>query len=175
MSARFKIIDILGVLVLTLFASLFLSFSSYAATSDSVTATVSAQYLAVSVSDGVITYGSLGTDATEDTTTNGLDDSQTATNDSNVTADLEISGQDSTDWTLGGTAGSDVYTHKFCTSDCDGGSPSWTALTTSYQDLATGVSASDTQDFDLQVGTPTTNTASGSQSVDVTVLVTEAS
>jgi hypothetical protein len=174
MSTRFKIIDILGVLVLTLFASLFLSFSSYAATSDSVTATVSAQYLAVSVSDGAITYGSLGTSATEDTTTNGINDSQTATNDSNVTADLEISGQDSTDWTLGGTAGSDVYTHKFCTSTCDS-SPSWTALTTSYQDLAAGVSASATQDFDLQVGTPTTNTASGSQSVDVTVLVTEAS
>lgn len=164
-----KAIDIASLLFLTVFASLVISLNVSAATTDSVTATVTAEFISVTVTDGTVAYGSLGTSATQDTTSGGLDDSQTATNGSNVTADFDISGQDSADWTLASSAGSDQYFHKFCTSNCDA-SPTWTALTTSYQSLATSVSASGTQIFDLQIGTPSTNTSSDQQSVDVTVL-----
>ena len=150
---------LLGVLAPTLMA----------ATSDSVSATVTAANISVTVTDGTVAYGSLATSATADTASGDLDDSQTATNDGNVTQDFDIAGQNSTDWTLAASAGSDQYTHKFCKTDCDG-SPTWVALTTSYQELATSVAADGTQVFDLQIGTPSTNTSSDAQSVDVTVL-----
>jgi len=142
--------------------------SVFAATTSTVTATVTAQNVSVSVSDGTISYGTLATDANNDTTTSGLNDSQTATNGGNINVDFNILGQDSAIWTLGGTTGVDIYTHKFCTTDCDS-SPSWTALTTSYQTLSSSVSESGTQDFDLQIGTPTSTTEYTEQSVDVTV------
>lgn len=139
------------------------------AQTDTVTATVTAQNVSVSVADGAVAYGTVSTSSTEDTTTNGVDDSQTATNDGNVTEDLTIRGWDTTNWTLGGTAASETYTHKFCTSTCDS-SPSWTALTTSYQTLADDVSSSGTQVFDLQIGTPTSTSNYTEQSADVTVM-----
>jgi len=139
-----------------------------AATTGVVTATVTVQNVSVTVSDGTIAYGTVSTSATEDTTTGGKDDSQTATNNGNVSEDLNILGQDSTAWTLGATAGSETYTHKFCITTCDS-SPTWTALTTSYQTLTTAVAASGTQAFDLQIGAPTATTTYTEQSVDVTV------
>lgn len=139
-----------------------------AATTATVTATVTAQNISVSVSDGTVAYGTLSTSATQDTTSSGLDDSQTASNGGNVTEDFNIQGKNSTNWTLGNTAGSETYTHKFCTTTCDS-SPIWTVLTTSYQTLATGISASGNQIFDLQIGTPTSTSNYTQQSVDVTV------
>lgn len=139
-----------------------------AATTATVTATVTAQSVSVSVSDGSISYGTIATSSTKDTTTSGVDDSQTATNNGNVTSDLNIKGQDSTNWTLGGAAASETYFHKFCTSSCDS-SPTWTALTTNYQTLASSVTASGTQVFDLQIGTPTSTSNYSQQSADVTV------
>lgn len=138
------------------------------ATTSTVTATVTVQNISVSVSDGTITYGTLGTSSTQDTTSTGADDSQTATNDGNVTEDFNIKGQDSANWTLAATQSTDQYFHKFCTTDCDG-TPTWTALTTSYQTLASSVSTSGTQIFDLQIGTPSSTSNYTQQSVDVTV------
>lgn len=139
-----------------------------AATTDSVTATVTVQNVSVSVTDGAVAYGTLAASGTQDTASGGLDDSQTATNDGNVTEDFDIQGQNSGDWTLAATQGSDQYFHKFCTTDCDG-SPTWTALTTSYQALATSVADSGTQVFDLQIGVPSSSSVDTQQSVDVTV------
>lgn len=140
-----------------------------AASTDSVSATVTVQNISVSVSDGSVAYGTLSTSSTEDTTTNGINDSQTATNDGNITVDLDISGADTASWTLAATAGTDQYIHSFCTATCDT-TPSWTALTTSYQSLATSVAASGTQEFDLQISTPTTSTSFTQQTATVTVL-----
>lgn len=151
--------------------ALILAIPAKAANTGTVTATVTAQNISVSVSDGSIAYGTLATNATKDTTTNGLNDSQTGTNDGNIAADINIKGQDSANWTLGETAGVNTYTHKFCTSDCDA-NPSWTALTTNYQTLKSSLSASGTQVFDLQIGTPTSTSNFGQQSVDVTVQAT---
>ena len=141
----------------------------------SVAATVTVQNISVSVGDGVVAYGALPVSTSEDTTSGGLNDTQIATNNGNVTEDLEIKGIDSANWTLVASIGvADEYVHKFCkvdTGDCDG-TPTWTALTTSYQTLKTGVAALGTYDFDLEITTPSSSTNYTQQSVNVTVLAT---
>ena len=139
-----------------------------AATSATVTATVTAQNVSVNVTDGTVAYGTLATSTTQDTTSGGLNDSQTATNNGNVTEDFNIRGQNSANWTLGASAGADTYRHRFCITTCDS-SPTWTALTTSNQTLASSVSTSGTQIFDLEIATPTSSTNYTQQSVDVIV------
>jgi hypothetical protein len=144
------------------------SLTTYAATSATINATVTVQNISVSVSDGTVTYGTLATSTTQDTTSSGLNDSQTATNNGNVGADLNIRGQNTTNWTLAGTVGEDQYKHEYCTSDCDS-SPVWSALTTNNQTLSSGLAASGTSDFDLKLSTPTTSSSYTQQSVDVVV------
>ncbi len=90
-----------------------------AATTATVTATVTVQNISVSVSDGSVAYGILSTSSTNDTTSGNLDDSQSATNDGNVSVDFNIRGQDTADWTLASSVGADQYKHDFCTTDCD--------------------------------------------------------
>jgi hypothetical protein len=139
-----------------------------AASSANVTATVTIQNVSVTVSDGSVSYGTVSSGGTADTTSSGVNDSQTATNDGNVSEDLNIRGANSTNWTLGATAGTDQYVHSFCTSNCDV-SPAWTALTTSNQTLSSGVSASGTQVFDLEFSAPTSSTTFDQESLTVTV------
>ena len=99
-----------------------------------------------------------------------LNDTQTATNNGNVTEDFSIRGQDtSCPWTLAGSSGTDQYVHEFSTND----GSDWTALTTSYQTLATGVSASGTTDFDLKITIPSDTSCGDEQSVDITILAEE--
>jgi len=124
--------------------------------------------VSVSVSDGTVAYGMLGVGNTASTTLSGLNDTQTATNDGNVTENFNIKGQDSANWTLSASAGAETYKHEFCITDCDT-SPSWTALTTSYQTLATGITSSGNQTFDLQITIPTSTSNYTEQSVDITV------
>lgn len=147
---------------------LFLTASVRAASTASVTATVTVQNISVTVSDGTVTYGTMGVSTSGDTTASGLNDSQTATNNGNVTENVNIKGQNSANWTLGAAAGVDTYAQKFCTTNCDS-SPTWTALTTSYQTLASSIATSGTSVFDLQITTPTSSTNFTQQSVDVTV------
>jgi len=142
-----------------------------AASTATVTATVTAQSISVSVADGAVAYGTIALSSTEDTTTGGVDNSQIATNNGNVAADLNITGSDSSAWTLAGTVGANQYKHAFCKTTCDS-SPTWTALTTSYQALSSSVSASGTQSFDLQLNTPSSTASYAEQSVDVTVQAT---
>jgi hypothetical protein len=142
-----------------------------AATTGTVTATVTVQNISLTVADGTITYGTMSTSENKDTTTAAqqLNDSQTATNNGNITENFNIKGIDSTNWELADTAGADTYTHKFCTSNCDT-SPTWTAMNEdTYTSLTTGITSSGNQVFDLQIGTPTSSTNFTSQSVDVTV------
>ena len=149
-----------------------------AADTDTVEATVKVQHISINISsDGSIDYGALavGTSATTATGDgDNIDDTQTATNDGNVTEDFDIKGQDTASWALDTTTGADQYVHEFCTSNCDS-SPTWTPLTTSYDTLATGIGASNTQDFDLRIQVPTSTTDYNAQSVDVTVLATASS
>lgn len=149
-----------------------------AATESSVTATVTAQNISVSVSDGSVVYGTLAVNTSKDTTPTGVHNTQVATNDGNITESLNIKGANSTSagagWTLADSAGSEQYKHEFCTSGagssdpCDT-TPSYTVLTTDYQSLATSVGTSGTQRFDLQITTPTATTDFNEQTVTVTV------
>ena len=157
--------------VLTLIASVALGVT--AATEATVTATVSAQNIAVTVDDGSITYGTIGVGSSTDTTTSDLNDSQTVVNEGNVTQNFNIRGQNSTSigigWTLASSPATNEYAHRFCTSGCDA-SPSWTALTTSPQTLFSGKGVGTSTPFDLQLQAPTTTTDYEEQSVDVTVI-----
>lgn len=138
-----------------------------AASTASVTATVTVQNISVTVTDGTVAFGTLANNSSAGT--NGTD-TQTATNNGNITENLNIKGQASANWTLAATAGSDQYVLKFCTATCTTPPTSYTALTTSYQTLATGVVATTgTQTFDLYITTPNPSTVYTQQSVDVTV------
>jgi hypothetical protein len=164
-NARFRVITLLLALFLL---SAFSLLPVHAAGTANVTATVTVQNVSVGVSDGSVSYGTLATSATEDTTSGALNDSQTATNDGNITEDINIRGADSANWTLAASAGSDEYRHRFCITTCDS-SPTWTALTTNYQALAADVASSGTQVFDLELATPTSSSNFSQQSVNVTV------
>ena len=140
----------------------------------SVEATVTVQNISVSVSDGSVVYGTLGANTSKDTTSASgqLDNTQIATNNGNVTENLNIRGTDSANWFLKATpAVADEYKHEFCkvdTGNCDV-TPIWTALTTSNTTLKTGLAASNTYDFDLQITTPNPSTNYTQQSVNVTI------
>ena len=138
-----------------------------AATTAIVAATVTVQNISVSVSDGSIAYGTLGTNSSAGTSGT---DTQTATNNGNVAEDFNIKGQNSANWTLGSASGSDTYVHQFCSATCGSAPTNYTKLTTNYQALGAGnVTANGTQTFDLYITTPTSSSVFTQQSVDVTV------
>jgi hypothetical protein len=130
--------------------------------------------ISISVSDGVINYGTVPLNSSVNTTSSGINDTQVLTNDGSGPEDFNIRGQNSTGWTLAATAGVDEYVHQFCTSGsgtpdpCDTGA-TWNALTTSYQTLATAVAASSTRKTDFRLIMPTTTSTYSQQDVDITV------
>lgn len=140
-----------------------------AADTATVTATVTAQNISVSVADGTISYGIMALNTSKDTTAGSLNDQQTATNNGNVAEDFNIRGQNSAAWTLGATAGSEQYTQKFCLATCTTYPTNYTALTTGYQTLANSVATSGTSAFHIGLTTPTATSTYTSQSVDVIV------
>lgn len=166
MQSTFRPILFFLVLITFIFGNLV-----WAANEATVTATVTPQSISLTVSDGTVAYGTASLSGSANTTSSGTNDSQTVTNNGNVTEDFDIKGSDSTAWTLAGTAGANAYKHSFCTTDCDG-TPSWTALTTSYQELGTSIATSGTKVFDLKIDLPTSTSAYDQQSVDVWVLAT---
>ena len=97
-----------------------------------------------------------------------MSDLQTVTNDGNIAETFNIKGQNSANWTLAGTVGSDQYKHEFKNATCSTFSAG-TALTTSYQALATNVAASGTTNLNLQITTPNPSTVYTQQSVDIIV------
>jgi hypothetical protein len=130
-----------------------------------ITATVTVQNISLSVSDGSITYGTIPANSSKSTC--DLNDTQTVTNNGNVAETFNIKGQNSANWTLAATNGTDQYVHKFATSSCPW--TSGTALTTSYQTMQTNVAVNGTVTLNLQITTPNPSTVFTEQSVDVTV------
>lgn len=153
-----------------LFCVLSLSVAPFAnaATTANVAATVTVQNVSVSVTSGTISYGTLATNTSAGT--NGSN-TQTVTNSGNVPEDFNIKGQNSANWTLGATAGTDTYVHQFCTATCGTAPTNYTKLTTSYAALGAGnLAANGTQTFDTYITTPTSSSVFTQQSVDVTVM-----
>jgi len=138
------------------------------ADTDTVTATVTPQTVAVSVDVESVDYGVL--DVNETSAPSAV---ITATNDGNVTEDFEIKGANSTDWTLSDTAvGANQFMHEFATDDDS--YVTYTALNdTTYDTLDTSVATSGTQLFKLQLKMPSSTTTTDTQSTTVTILATE--
>jgi hypothetical protein len=130
--------------------------------------TASATIISVSVSDGTITYGMLPLNTSKSTCTSELNDAQTVTNNGNVTENFLIRGQNSANWTLATTPGTNQYVHKFLNGTCSTFSGG-TALTTSDQTFATGIPPNGTATLNLQITTPTATDYFTQQSVNVTI------
>ncbi|MEO7364643.1 MAG: hypothetical protein ABIV43_04040, partial [Candidatus Saccharimonadales bacterium] len=136
--------------------------------------TYTTSIISVTVADGSITYGIVPGGSNASTVASSLNDTQLATNDGNITEDINIRGNDSAGWSIAGTAGSNQYVHSFCKTGsgspdpCDT-SPTWVPLTTSYQSLVLGLTVSSSQRFDLQLTAPTSSSTTSSQSVNVTI------
>jgi hypothetical protein len=145
------------------------------AAEDTVTCTVSAYLVSVTVSDGDVAYGALEVGTSKSTLVAGLNDQQTATNDGTVTEDFSIKSSDATrgggtNWTLvTGTPGFNEFKHEFSTDSSFPG----TALTNSYTSLATSVATSGSEDFDLQITMPGSTDDYLEHTITVTVLATQ--
>lgn len=140
-----------------------------AANTGTVSATVTAQNVSVTVTDGSIAYGILAVNTSKSTTVADLNDLQTATNNGNVVEDFNIKGADSAAWTLAAAPGAEQYTHRFCTTTCTTPPTGYTALTLNYQTLGTSIATSGTKTFDLQISTPTSTADFTPQNVNVIV------
>ena len=140
------------------------------ADTDTVTATVTAELITITVTDGSVDYGVLSINTSKE------DNSQVVTNNSNVAVDLEVKSSDAVgghDWDLAAAAAADAYTHEFAP---DGSS--WTTFNVdnnTYASLKTNVAVSGVQDLDLKIGTPTSVTDNEEKTITVTVLATKAS
>jgi hypothetical protein len=143
--------------------------SVQASSSSTVTATVTLENVSVSVDDGEIEYGIMSLNSSRGTISTQLNDGQVATNNGNITADLNIRGEHSANWTLASSSGSNQYSHHFCTSSCDSPPTSYTALTTNYQTLSASLEPTNTQNFHLYLTTPTSSTSFTEQQVNVVV------
>lgn len=160
--------------IIGLVGTLVTASAAWTATTASVTATVTVESISVAVTDGSVSYGTLSTSSTASTIAADLNDTQHALNAGNVNEDFNIQGQNSADWTLATSNGTDQYVHRFCTSSCGSPPANFTALTTGYQTLGTNIQPTTTaptasSTFDLQIVTPDVSTVFTSQSVDVTV------
>jgi hypothetical protein len=114
-----------------------------------------AALLSVSISPGGnISYGTI--DAGQSKSTIELSATQTATNDGTATENLNIKTSNAvngTSWSVGSSAGSNVFVHEFSTNS----GSDWTIFTTadSYQTLTTNLGASNSVNFDLRITVPT--------------------
>ena len=149
---------------LLVWIGLLLGVVSFAGTTDTVTATVTAANISVRVEDGTVAYGTLATSGTANTAT--LSQTQSAGNDGNATADLDAQGANSTNWTLGSAIASETFTHEIST---DGGTLYDKLNNASYIGMKASQSAATTQTFDLKITVPSSTASFGQQSATVTI------
>jgi hypothetical protein len=164
---------ILALMAILTCLTMFLVPGILAADTGDVSATVTVQNVAITVTDGTVEYGTLAASGTKDTVT--LTDTQTANNTGNVQEDFNIKGYNVSSgcsWTLSSSTGSEQYFHKFCNdtdNDCATPPTSYSALTTDYATLGSDVTASGTVDFQLQIGVPSSTSCTDEATVTVTV------
>ncbi|MBU1133145.1 hypothetical protein KKG08_02645 [Patescibacteria group bacterium] len=164
-----SIISLLAPIISILAVAVAFGNVSKAADTSVVTATVTVQNISVEmVANSTISYGTIGTQSTQETTTNGLSTTPVANNNGNVTEDLSVKSQNSASWTLSSDTTANNYFHKVCNASCTT-TGSWEFMTTSYLQVHNAVAASNSQPFDLRIGTPVTTASYTQQSVDVTV------
>ena len=142
-----------------------------------VTATVTPQNIAVSLSASTVSYGVLDLSTSDGDRVTAFSGTFTATNDSNVLANFTIKGTDTNNgWTLNfspadvGTVAADQFVHRFDANTVFGDGTA-KALSTSVQTLGSAIPVNGTQDFVLQMNMPTASAnAAAEQSSTVTVV-----
>lgn len=160
------------------------AFKVKAADTDTVTATVTAEVISVTLDQTNIPFGVLGQGDTMPTTIldggTGPDYTITAENDGSVLADLQIQTSDTVDWDHADAAGSDLFTMEFCTWEtynCNT-APTWVATGSEnipdYEALSDDLAVSSTMLFDLRIGTPSSTAVVTQQSATVTVMAVSA-
>lgn len=150
------------------FSLLVMVFKVKAANEATVGATVTFQEIAVTVSSGSVSYGTLGSSGTQ--TTYALGQSQVATNSGNVNSIITIKGTSTVAWALAADTAANAYSHKFCTSSC-ALITSYTALGYGYASLAGSVASSGTAVFNLGIAMPSTSSSYTQQSPNVYLLI----
>ena len=116
---------------------------------------------------GTIEYGLVGGGVSKSTI--DVAASQTATNDGNITTQLNIKSTNATggtQWTIGSSAGTNIFVHEFSTNN--GGDYTKFIAADSYQTLAVGVGVTAVEDLDLRITAPTDSDA---QQKTITVTV----
>lgn len=139
-----------------------LSGQAIAGTTDSITVTVSlVEAISVSLDNSTWSIGPIALDGTDTLAT------VTATNDGNVTIDLDISGANGTGgWTIGTPAGADQF--EVSCSTC---SPA-TTLTAVDQDLQDSVIADGTKTIDMTYTAPSSDSFGGGVDQGFSIVVT---
>lgn len=148
----------------------FYSLTVFAQGTDTVTATVTATNLAVSVSDGTIAFGSVALNTS--TSTAGTTQTQTVSNDGS-TAALNVKTTDATNgttWTLGLTPGSDIFTLEVSTTT--GSTYALIQDTDVYLTASTTFASLTSGPLDFRFTTPTVSTDFVEKSLTITVQVT---
>jgi hypothetical protein len=148
----------------------FYSLTVFAQTTDVVTATVTATNLSVSVSDGSIAFGSVALNTA--TSTHGTAQTQTVSNDGS-NAVLNVMSTDATNgttWTLGTSAGSDIFTLGVSTTTGSSylllqDNNVYLTASSSFASLTSGA-------LDFRFRTPTVSTDFVQKSLTITVQVT---
>ena len=135
--------------------------------------------ISITISDGTVEYGIVPKNTAKTTLSSDMPpsgDMQTVNYDTNVTVNINIKGNNASGggctWTLASSNGADQYVHQFCNAtdnNCSSPPTNYTALTTNYQTLKSGVSGQGSVNFHLRLITPTESSCYGQQSVNVDV------
>lgn len=150
--------------------TVFWAYTARAASTATVSATVTATNLAVSVSDGSIAFGSVALNTA--TTTAGNSDTQTVTNDgSNAVLNVKSgNATGGTTWTLGTSPGSDTF--KLEVSTTTGSSYMTFQATDTYLTASSTFSSLSSGNLDFRFTTPTASSDFVQKSLTITVQVT---
>lgn len=143
-----------------------LAIPAFADTEGTVTATVTAGVVAISVSTTTVAYGTVEVGSSDNVPTPST---FTATNDGNVDANFGIKGAATTDWALvSGAPTDEEYRHK--------ASPdaftSTIILTADFQSLDSAVTPTSSTTVSLRLDAPASTAASAEQSAQVIILAT---
>lgn len=141
-----------------------------AADTDTVAATVRATHLAVSVSDGIIAFGSMPLNTAS--TTVGSGETQTVSNDGSD-AVLNVKSSNATGgvtWTLGTSPGSNIFQMEVSTTS--GSTYTTFQATDTYLTASSSFASLTDGDVDFRITTPTVSSDFVEKSVTLTLQVT---
>lgn len=141
------------------------------AAEDTITCSVTARNIAISVTDGTIDYGNVDLSSSTSTLPTAIDDAQTASNDGSA-AQISVKTSDATPptgWTSveSFNGSNDEFIHSFTTTT----SPTWQVITEAgeYETASSTVESGGTLDFYFQIETDNAYTDYTAKSITITV------